>query len=54
LSQRTIVRRLARRFPAELDRTLDLLTRRELTEPADGGHRFQVKLIRRWFARQVK
>ena len=41
-------------FPAELDRTLDLLTRRELIEPADGGYRFQVELIRRWFARQVE
>jgi len=38
-------------FPAELDRTLNLLTRRELIELADGGYRFQVELIRRWFAR---
>jgi hypothetical protein len=43
---------LARQFPAELDRTLDLLTRRELIEPADGGYRFQVELIRRWFAQR--
>ena len=41
---------LARPFPAELDRTLDLLTRRELIEPTDGGYPFQVDLIRRWFA----
>jgi hypothetical protein len=27
-----------------------LLTRRELIEPANGGYRFQVELIRRWFA----
>ena len=45
---------LARHFPAELNRTLDLLTRRELIEPADEGYRFQVELIRRWFARQVE
>jgi hypothetical protein len=45
---------LARRFPPELDRPLDLLTRRELIEPADGGYRFQVELIRRWFAQQVE
>ena len=43
---------LARQFPDELDRTLDLLTRRELIEPANGGYRFQVELIRRWFAQQ--
>jgi len=44
----------ARHFPHELDRTLDLLTRCELIEPADGGYRFQVELIRRWFARWVE
>jgi hypothetical protein len=38
-------------FLSELDHTLDLLARRELIEPADGGYRFQVELIRRWFAR---
>jgi hypothetical protein len=43
---------LARHFPGELDNTIDLLLRRELIEPADGGYRFQVELIRRWFARQ--
>jgi hypothetical protein len=43
---------LARQFPDELDRTLDLLTRRELIEPANGGYRFQVELIRRWFAQR--
>jgi hypothetical protein len=42
---------LARHFLHELDRTLDLLTRRELIEPADGGYRFQVEMIRRWFTR---
>jgi hypothetical protein len=43
---------LVRHSPAELDRTLDLLTRRELIEPADEGYRFQVELIRRWFAQR--
>lgn len=43
---------LARHLPNELDHTLDLLTRRELIEPADGGYRFQVALIRRWFAQR--
>jgi hypothetical protein len=44
---------LAREFPGaeELDRTLSLLTRRELIEAAGDGYRFQVELIRRWFAR---
>jgi hypothetical protein len=31
---------------------LDLLARCELIEPADGGYRFQVELIRRWFAQR--
>ena len=43
---------LARQFPDEVDRILDLLTGRELIEPADGGYRFQVELIRRWFAQR--
>jgi hypothetical protein len=38
-------------FPDDLERTLDLLTRRELIEPTDEGYRFQVELIRRWFTR---
>lgn len=41
---------LARHFPDELDQTLTLLTRRELIELVDQGYRFQVELIRRWFA----
>ena len=45
---------LARHCLGELDRTLGLLTRRELIESANGGYRFQVELIRRWFARQVE
>lgn len=52
--ERAVVSReaLARRFPDELDRALDLLTLRELIEPADGGYRFQMELIRRWFAQR--
>ena len=48
-----VVRReaLARQFPNQLDRALGLLVRRELIEPSSGGYRFQVELIRRWFAR---
>ncbi len=36
----------------ELDQTLHSLCRRELIEPVDGGYRFQVELIRRWFTRR--
>lgn len=42
---------LAGQFPDGLDPTLHLLSRRELIEPVDAGYRFQVELIRRWFAR---
>jgi len=43
---------LARQFadPARLERSLASLIQRELIELADGGYRFQVELIRRWFA----
>lgn len=34
---------------ADLDQTLARLNRRELIEEVDGGYRFQVELIRRWF-----
>lgn len=44
---------VARQFPHKLDRTLDVLTRRELIEVVDTGYRFQVELTRRWFAQQV-
>jgi hypothetical protein len=33
-------------------RSLASLSQRELIEPTDGGYRFQVKLIRRWFAQK--
>jgi hypothetical protein len=51
---------LIRQFPDELDRALEMLIRRELIEPAGRAYRFQVELIRSWFApktgamRQVK
>lgn len=43
--------RQARLTESELTRqALDHLCRRELVETIDGGYRFQVELIRRWFA----
>ena len=39
--------------PNRLDHTLDLLLRRDLIEPAGSGYRFQVELIRQWFAQQA-
>jgi hypothetical protein len=53
----TVVSRadLANHLPTEqtdkLDQTLKLLQQRELIEAAGDGFRFQVELIRRWFAR---
>jgi hypothetical protein len=41
---------LSRYCPTHLDQTLALLTRRQLIEPVGAGYRFQVELIRRWFA----
>jgi hypothetical protein len=41
---------LAHRLPDELDHALSLLNRRELLESTEAGYRFQVELIRRWFA----
>jgi hypothetical protein len=38
--------------PAALDAALAQLLCRNLIEPADGGYRFQVELIRRWFAQK--
>lgn len=37
--------------PAGLEHALTRLSRRELIEPVDNGYRFQVELIRCWFAR---
>jgi len=41
---------LTHQCQAELDETLTLLLQRDLIEPAGIGFRFQVELIRRWFA----
>ena len=41
---------LANHSPENLDLTLEQLLRRELIEQVDNGYRFQVELIRRWFA----
>jgi len=41
---------LAQRFPDKLDHHLAALTKRELIEAAPRGYRFQVELIRCWFA----
>lgn len=43
---------LSRQFPDNLDSSLNLLLRRELIEQVGDGYRFQVELIRRWFAKE--
>ena len=43
---------LSRQFPDNLDSRLNLLLRRELIEQVGDGYRFQVELIRRWFAKE--
>jgi AAA+ ATPase superfamily predicted ATPase len=48
-SREALIRHSQAQFADELDLTLDLLLRRDLIETADGGYRFQVELIRRWF-----
>jgi AAA+ ATPase superfamily predicted ATPase len=40
---------LLHHFPEELEQTLARLMRRELIEAINGGYRFQVELMRRWF-----
>ncbi len=44
---------LERQFGPEMDvaSTLQILVQRELLEQSDGEYRFQVELVRRWFAR---
>lgn len=42
---------LAAQLSDQLDGTLAALSRRDLIESANGGYRFQVELIRRWFGR---
>ncbi len=41
---------LERQFPNDLDYALQLVLRRDLIEQIEGGYRFQVEMIRRWFA----
>lgn len=41
---------LAQHCPDDIDATIGVLLRRDVIEPADGGYRFQVELIRRWYA----
>jgi hypothetical protein len=41
---------LSQHFPDTLEHAVGQLTRREVIEPIDDGYRFQVELIRRWFA----
>lgn len=49
VSRKTILQQ----FPDEYD-ALDLLLQRELIEKVGDGYRFQVELIRRWFAQPVR
>jgi hypothetical protein len=44
---------LQRHVGDELDTTLDTLRKRELVEPVGTAYRFQVELVRRWFAREA-
>jgi hypothetical protein len=41
---------LAQRCATDLEKALTLLLRRDVVELAEGRYRFQVELIRRWFA----
>lgn len=40
----------AARFPRHFDRNLALALKRDLVEQVNGGYKFQVEMIRRWFA----
>jgi tetratricopeptide (TPR) repeat protein len=51
LNRKTLERELA--DPNRLDHSLDLLLRRDLIEQVGSGYRFQVELIRQWFAQQT-
>jgi len=48
VSRESLARQLP--SPADLSQTLALLTQRELLEAIEGGYRFQVEMIRRWFS----
>ena len=50
ISREAMARQLSGGDEDELERTLDLLARRDLVEWDGEGYRFQVELIRRWFA----
>lgn len=43
---------MLREFGAEFDKALSLPVRRELIESTSDGYRFQVEIVRRWFASQ--
>jgi hypothetical protein len=51
VSRQALEKRSAQRN--EFAHTLELLLQRDLIEPVDKGYRFQVELIRRWFAQQT-
>jgi hypothetical protein len=44
---------LVQHFSEGLEQALNLLLQRDLVELDDGGYRFQVELIRRWFSEQA-
>ncbi len=50
-ANQTALARLTGLTEADLEKTLAHLIQRELIEAVEGGFRFQVELIRRWFAR---
>jgi hypothetical protein len=54
IGQKTLVRHHQGSHPDELSRALTLLLRRDLIEAVNGGYRFQVELIRRWFERTIQ
>jgi hypothetical protein len=44
-----LARQLRAEHPDDLSQTMALLLQRDLIEATDGGYRFQVELVRRWF-----
>jgi len=40
------------RFPANFDQNLALALKRDLVEQVDGGYRFQIEMVRRWFEKR--
>ncbi len=50
VDRESLMRRAELPDAGNVDQTLEHLLRRELVETVDGGYRFQVELIRRWFA----